>query len=181
MVYSLALVGILMQFAVFTWAAVVAWYLRWKSQSIQNYGPLMFIGGTLVMCSGVLWSACLIGNSTSELTYQRMPEASMKQSASRIYWIQPGDQVIGDQEVSSFAFSDAKKLLREYQFSSKLTLDGRTRLHTTIAVLLSALGYISQFIGLRSTHPSVSMAQLGVTLAMAHHQKHATNETADPG
>jgi ankyrin repeat domain-containing protein 50 len=84
-----------------------------------------------------------------------------------MYWVQPGNQTIGDQVFDSFAISDRKTPLQTYITSWKRTQNddsGLTGVWT--AVLATVIGFAGQFLGLRACHSSVAVMQLAVTLAM---------------
>jgi ankyrin repeat protein len=90
---------------------------------------------------------------------------------SKIYWIQPGNQV-GDQVFNAFlAVNEGPgssmttkleyiKSIRDRSFDTKYF-----ETYSTLASTL--LGFIFQFIGLRGLHASVILAQLGSTFLMA--------------
>lgn len=146
------------------------------------------------MCGGVFLCAVLIGESTWETTYRRETKssASTRDSAiaepqtkspastgdsvtaepqtvrSRLLWLQPGDQVIGDQSFDAYAyFEDPHKPLSEYITSHKdMSVSTRFHLYTWFAVVLTMGGYLAQFIGVRGMSVYVSIAQFGSTVIM---------------
>ena len=83
----------------------------------------------------------------------------------RMFWLQPAGQRIGDQEFDGFAYSEAKS---EYITSWKATrATAVTSRRVWLAIILSTLGWVIQFIGLRGVHGSVALYQLAVTLVMS--------------
>ncbi|KAK5994001.1 Ankyrin repeat domain-containing protein 50 [Cladobotryum mycophilum] len=132
-----------------------------RHETSKNYAPGIFIAGTVALCFGMWSCAALIGQTTHELHYQRS-----QKSSERLYWIQPGPQVIGDQSFDPFAYSDNEDQLMTWTSSIK-DFENKFQVHTFFAVLLVLLGYIAQFIGLRGMSAWVSIAQLGITLIMS--------------
>ncbi|KAK0764681.1 hypothetical protein N5P37_002147 [Trichoderma harzianum] len=166
--YVIALVGFILQAGILVFAGTAVWLLKWNlqkpnSEASRNYAPGIFIAGTITLCLGVWSCAALIGQTTNEQYYRRLPESS-----DVLYWIQPGPQVIGDQSFGSFAHSDAngKDRLMMWTSSTK-DFDKNFEAVTYFAVSLVLLGYIAQFIGLRGLNAWISIAQLGITLIMS--------------
>ncbi|KAK3899946.1 hypothetical protein C8A05DRAFT_36423 [Staphylotrichum tortipilum] len=88
----------------------------------------------------------------------------------QIFWLQCGDQRVGDQQFRSFAYSEEK---REYT-TSYLRDEVRYALHRFtlstvlwLAIVLSLLGFACQFVGFRSLHGSIALYQLACTLTMS--------------
>ncbi|KAK6725213.1 hypothetical protein SNK04_004017 [Fusarium graminearum] len=166
---SIAILGFLLQGGVLALAGVGVWMLGWNlggsgSSASTNYAPIMFITGTVVMCGGMFWCAALIGQTTQEVSYAR--KAGTPQS--RLVWLQPGPQVIGDQSFDAFAhFENTEKEPLSVWTSSRKDFNDRFEIYTFFAVGSVLLGYISQFIGLRGMKAWVSLAQLGITVTMS--------------
>ncbi|KAK6502813.1 hypothetical protein TWF481_007858 [Arthrobotrys musiformis] len=85
-----------------------------------------------------------------------------------IFWLQPGNQSVGDQVFDSFAHWDNRDV---YVTSWRVDLDGPKPFNSMVAIgpaiVFSTLGFILQFIGLRGLHGSVALYQLAATLIMA--------------
>lgn len=176
-----ALVGFILQSGVIVMAAVISWKLQWTTdgppESIvdmatavsNNRSSMSFVIGTLCMCSGMLACAALIGESTEERKYRRRIEGP-RQQQSQLFWIQPGNQVVGDETFDAFAYAEDVngKPLLEYTTSTKRSTDAfHPYPYTWASVVLTVGGYIAQFIGLRGMNASISIAQLGITLFMS--------------
>lgn len=92
-----------------------------------------------------------------------------------MFWLQPGNQRIGDQLFNAFAYSENKEsFITSWKVDLELESErlGIVRLskHTFqlwVAIGSSTCGFICQFLGLRGLHGSVALYQLGVTLCMA--------------
>ncbi|KAF0644307.1 hypothetical protein FPSE5266_03430 [Fusarium pseudograminearum] len=166
---AIALLGFILQGGVLTLAGVGVWMLGWNlsdsgSSASKNYAPIMFITGTIVMCGGMFSCAALIGQTTREVRYSREPGTPR----SRLLWLQPGPQVIGDQSFDAFAhFENIEEEPLPVWTSSRKDFNERFELYTFFAVTAVLLGYISQFIGLRGMKAWVSLAQLGITIIMS--------------
>ncbi|KAM6478850.1 hypothetical protein HDV62DRAFT_370078 [Trichoderma sp. SZMC 28011] len=166
--YVVAIIGFVLQAGILVFAGSAVWLLKWNLQKSntktpQDYAPGVFITGTIILCLGIWLCAALIGQTTNERYYRRLPESS-----DILYWVQPGPQIIGDQTFRSFAYSDAKPKDRLNMWVSS-TKDFNTNFEviTFIAVSLVLVGYIAQFIGLRGMNAWISIAQLGITLVMS--------------
>ncbi|KAK4099632.1 hypothetical protein N658DRAFT_429398, partial [Parathielavia hyrcaniae] len=125
---------------------------------------LLFIIGTVLMCSGMGACAALIGRTTREFVdTKREPERE------RLVWLQPGNQKIGDQSFDSYAiFETQGRPVTRYIIS---TMDDRRRekmhVQTTFAAATTLVGFIAQFIGIRGLSAWVSLAQLAITIVMS--------------
>lgn len=129
----------------------------------------MTIAGTILLCTGMALCANLIESITEERVYKRhVNKEGQTTTSTKMYWVQPGNQTIGDQVFDSFAFSDEKNPLQSYITSWKDTQsDGSSMTRVWAAVLATAIGFVCQFLGLRACHSSVAVMQLAVTVAMS--------------
>jgi ankyrin repeat protein len=174
-----AVVGVVLQSAVLVWAVVARYKFRFiKEDPTDKYAVPITVIGTISLALGVGLCAFLIESSTEERWFKRKRE----EVGSHMYWVQPGNQYVGDQAFDSFAYSDRRAPLTQYISSRKKPESGlkhaqnprsvksdkgpHIRLVYT-AVGLTALGFIMQFLGLRACHSSVAVAQLGVMLVMS--------------
>jgi ankyrin repeat protein len=151
-----------------------------------NREPIAFIIGTVALCTGMFWCAALVGQITEEEFFRRtrivrskptspvswfqsllQTKYSDSQQRSRLFWLQPGNQVIGDQTFDAFAYAeDPNNPLQEYTTSRKKSRDKYT-IYTWGAVVLTLAGYIAQFVGLRGMNAWISIAQLAATVVMS--------------
>ena len=168
--WVIAVTGLILQVGVAVLAGVGVWILGWNLNesegSAKNYAPIMYVSGTVMLCFGMWSCAALIGQTTDEIRFKRLNLASAHQS--RLLWLQPGPQIIGDQSFDPFAyFEDTKKdPLRVWTSSSKSFPDV-FELYTVFAIVITLAGYVVQFIGLRGMKGWVSLAQLGITIVMS--------------
>ena len=93
-----------------------------------------------------------------------------------MFWLQPGDQRVGDQLFNAFAYSKsgdtyitswkAEVAVESHRrpWSARLA---QPRLSLEVAIVSSCCGFVCQFVGLRGLHGSVALYQLAVTLCMA--------------
>ncbi|OJJ86788.1 uncharacterized protein ASPGLDRAFT_33671 [Aspergillus glaucus CBS 516.65] len=140
-----ALFGLLVQCGVLAYAGLVTYCLRWDKDGlvVPGYGFPVYTSGTLLLSIGMFLCACLIEMSTKERIFRKRPDSNRM----FFYWIQPGNQVIGDQVFGSFAHCDKRAPLTHY--------------------ITSMAGFLLQFIGSRASHSSIAVVQLGVTLVMS--------------
>jgi len=169
--WTIASVGFVLQGGILALAAVGVWVLHWEvsnsaTTSSRTYAPIMFITGSILMCSGMWGCAALIGQTTRETRFERNKPSSTAQ-CSQLIWLQPGPQVIGDQIFYPFAHLETpENPIRIWTSSIKIS-DRRFETYTYFAVLAVLIGYIMQFIGLRGLKAWVALAQLGATVVMS--------------
>jgi uncharacterized membrane protein len=158
-----ATIGIILQAAVLVWASVARYIFQLRrGHSQDSYAvPLIFIGTVLLM-TGIALCAFLIEESTKERIFTKRNH----HNRSRIYWLQPGTQFVGDQAFDSFAYTHPDSGLTRYITSWKDTnpFSGNW---VWVAITLTMVGFILQFLGLRSCHSSVAIAQLALTIMMS--------------
>lgn len=118
------------------------------------------------MCLGMGFCAALIGQTTHERLLKRT--SLNKSSRSRILWLQPGPQVIGDQSFDPFAhLENPEKGPLQVWMSSRKIFKEKFEKYTYVAVIFVLAGYIVQFIGLRGLSAWISLAQVGITIVMS--------------
>lgn len=91
---------------------------------------------------------------------------------SKIYWLQPGHQKVGDQVFGAFMGANEgpdAQLTTDLSYikstKSPKYNDKKSQLFLTVS--LTVFGFVVQFVGLRGLHPSIIMAQMGATLIMS--------------
>lgn len=175
------IVGFLAQGAVLTFAAVSQYKLRLpKNDSfIPSYAFPVFLLGTVTLAGGMFLCARVVETSTQETVWE--PKNA---DTTRVVWLQQGGQKVGDQVFESFARVDSQGKV----YTSQKGEDGkkeRTALAAT-AVCVTLVGFIAQFFGLRATHSSVIVLQLGAILVMtgirsyAHSRRDNNNDIEKP-
>ncbi|KAK7408945.1 hypothetical protein QQX98_008889 [Neonectria punicea] len=170
---AIAITGVTLQAGILALAGVGVWILEWNlstggAPASRNYAPVMFIFGTIVLCAGMWACAFLIGQTTREVRFRRRGEKPTAQRP-RLFWLQPGPQVIGDQSFDPYGYAeDAEHAPQGVWMSSRKHFNDRLfEINTILAVSAVALGYVAQFIGLRGMKAWVALAQLAVTLVMS--------------
>ncbi|KAI0490415.1 hypothetical protein F4859DRAFT_520234 [Xylaria cf. heliscus] len=159
--------GTMLQYFVLIWATLTRYYYQWIRHSREDdYAVPFTVVGTILLCLGMALCANLIETKTEEHVYQRVKKSDSR-GASKIYWVQPGNQTIGDQVFDSFAYSDAEHTLERYIISWKFDVEDSNIRWTWTAVAMSSTGFVFLFLGLRACHSSVSIAQLGATILMS--------------
>ncbi|KAK4251296.1 hypothetical protein C7999DRAFT_28026 [Corynascus novoguineensis] len=180
-----AVVGFILQAGVLVLASTGVWILGWNlnqgDTASGHYAPIMYIVGTVLMCGGMWSCAALIGQTTHERYYERIDHPTRQTThkrynqridqsqppATRLLWLQPGPQVIGDQSFDPFAYIEKKSDPLRIWTSSIKNFETQFEVYTFFAVLAVLIGYIMQFIGLRGMEAWVSLAQLGITIIMS--------------
>lgn len=170
---AIAATGVILQVGVLVLAGVGVWVLKWNlndggKPASRDYAPIMFISGTIVMCAGMWACAYLIGQTTHEVRFRRRGKKPAGE-CPRLFWLQPGPQVIGDQSFDPYGHvEDTEHAPHGLWMSSRKFFDERLfEINTILAITAVTLGYIAQFIGLRGMKAWVALAQLAVTLLMS--------------
>lgn len=134
-------------------------------KAVASYAFPLYLIGTTLLFLGMFFCAFIMERSSKEFYLKA-------EKRSKIYWLQPGNQDVGDQVFNAFLAvnegpdsSMTKKLryiksIRDRRFDRKYL-----EIYSTLASTI--LGFIFQFIGLRGLHASVILAQLGSTFLMA--------------
>ncbi|KAL4988309.1 hypothetical protein BDW68DRAFT_196812 [Aspergillus falconensis] len=164
-----ALLGIILQGGTLAYAALT---IFWSSgifgkddNSAEKYALPFYIFGSISLSVGMFLCAFLIERSSSEsYLYPNNP--------SKLYWLQPGRQKIGDQDFGAFLAVDEgpdSSTSQELKYIKSVRgpppKGKRPLLVFTICVTM--MGFVLQFVGLRGLHPSVIIADVGSTLLMA--------------
>lgn len=132
---------------------------------VPSYAFPFYIIGTIFLFIGMLVSAIVIERSSEEYYFK-------PKKPSKIFWLQPGKQNVGDQVFNAFmAVKEGSKSTMttkmEYIKSVRVRrYDGR-HVEIYMTLLSTLLGFIFQFVGLRGLHASVVLAQLGSTFVMS--------------
>jgi ankyrin repeat protein len=158
--YGAAIFGCLMQASVLgygAWAVFIQGLMK-EDQSTTHLYFWLALTGTLLLVIGMFLCAWLIEKSTQERKFKFNKE---------VFWLQPGNQRVGDQTFEAFAYSTN---LKEYITSWKNEEDGDTNWRRgafiRLAISTSIFGFVLQFTGLRGLHSSVAMYQFAATLSM---------------
>ncbi|KAK8186455.1 hypothetical protein BC567DRAFT_259698 [Phyllosticta citribraziliensis] len=164
-----ALCGFLLQSAVMVFAALTTYRLRDQFKKddayVADYAFPCTLIGTVLLALGVGLCAYVVTKTSKQRVFRKQPDCSC-----RLFWIQPGNQIIGDQVFDSFAFSESiEKPMTEYTTKWKETQRKNKQVSILVwsAISLSICGFVLQFLGLRALHSSVSVAQLGVMIVMS--------------
>ncbi|KAL4740094.1 hypothetical protein BDV11DRAFT_186156 [Aspergillus similis] len=167
--YAAALLGIILQGGTLAYAALTVF---WSSgifgndiNSAANYALPFYIYGSVSLSLGMFLCAFLIERSSSEsYLYPNKP--------SKLYWLQPGRQSIGDQDFGAFLAveegpnSSTSQDLKYIKSVRGPPPKGKRPL-LVFTILVTMVGFVLQFVGLRGLHPSVIIADVGSTLLMA--------------
>ncbi|KAI2735236.1 hypothetical protein DTO013E5_1821 [Penicillium roqueforti] len=136
-----------------------------NDKAVAPYAFPLYIIGTTLLFLGMFFCAFIMERSSKEFYLKA-------EKPSKIYWLQPGNQDVGDQVFNAFlavnegpesSMTDKlryTKSIRDRRFDRKY-------LETYSTLISTILGFICQFVGLRGLHSSVTLAQLGSTFLMA--------------
>lgn len=147
-------------------------HFKKNDKAVASYAFPLYLIGTALLFIGMFFCAFIMERSSEEF-YLRPTKPS------KMYWVQPGNQEIGDQAVNAFLAVEEHpeeyiKSVRDRRFDTKYL-----EIYSTLASTL--LGFILQFVGLRGLHASVTLAQLGSTFLMAIIRTFLRTERMGPG
>ncbi|KAL3453493.1 hypothetical protein BJX65DRAFT_302395 [Aspergillus insuetus] len=167
--WAAAILGIVMQGGTLAYAAMtVYWYtglFKNTEKASDSYAFPLYLYGSVTLSIGMFLCAFMIERSSTE--YRASPA-----TPSKIYWLQPGRQTIGDQDFGAFlAVNEGPnaQLTRNLTYVKSVrnpSSKGRGPM-LIFTICVTMLGFILQFVGLRGLHPSVIIADVGSTLLMA--------------
>ncbi|PVH69611.1 hypothetical protein DL98DRAFT_392287, partial [Cadophora sp. DSE1049] len=192
----IAIFGVSVQLSFFVFATRVTFYwpsLYTDEKQPSNWGFVLAILGTLLVVLGMTLCAFLIERKSHERwfdAHQRLHTQrkgitrlfkwvkdlvwGMKNVGpagdTTIYWLQPGDQRVGDQQFNAFAHSKQ----RDTYITSWKMVHGKAdhgKLHYLdillwVALFSSLVGFVLQFVGFRGLHGAIALYQIGATLLM---------------
>jgi hypothetical protein len=176
--WLVTVLGLTLQVGVVVMAGTLCWREQWTQDGpppgitdLQtafhaNKGPLLYAIGTMLLCAGMFSSAALIGQSTRERTFRRKAKWNRPKSRSRLFWLQPGNQVVGDETFDAYGYSEQNGMKSEYM-TSRMDKNSKSSVYTWAVVIISIGGYVVQFVSLRGMNAWISIAQLGATLFMS--------------
>lgn len=134
-------------------------------EPVPSYAFPFYIIGTVFLFVGMLYCAIIIEHSSKEYYFK-------PNTPSKIYWLQPGNQHVGDQVFNAYMAVEEgpnSNMTTDLQYIKSTRIpkyDGRyVEIYSTL--FFTILGFIVQFVGLRGLHASVILAQLGATLLMS--------------
>ncbi|KAJ5692535.1 hypothetical protein N7462_001958 [Penicillium macrosclerotiorum] len=165
-----AIIGTVLQTGVVVYAAITVFIFpgsfKKDGKAVPSYAFPLYITGTSFLFLGMLYCAIIIQRSSKN--YKFMPE-----KPSKLYWLQPGNQNVGDQVFRAFLASEEEQYSKlatsaaPYIKSMRFHRNPDRYMQVYLALFFTVTGYIFQFIGLRGLHASVILAQLGSTFVMA--------------
>ncbi|KAL3463062.1 hypothetical protein BJX64DRAFT_132932 [Aspergillus heterothallicus] len=167
--WAAALLGIILQGGTLGYAAMtVFWFsglFKKSEMTSDSYAFPLYLCGSISLSIGMFLCAFMIERSSTE-------HYSSPVTPSKIYWLQPGRQTIGDQDFGAFlAVNEGPnaELTPDLTYiksvrSNPLKARGPLLVFT---ICVTMVGFVLQFVGLRGLHPSVIVADIGSTLLMA--------------
>ncbi|PYH79726.1 hypothetical protein BO82DRAFT_356148 [Aspergillus uvarum CBS 121591] len=167
--YAAAALGFLLQVGVLIYSAITVFsypshFLK-DGSPVVDYAFPLFFSGTMLLSIGMFFCAFLIQRSSAKC-YIRPTVPS------KIYWLQPGDQDVGDQTFGAYLAVNegsgggaSKDLL--YIKSVRSPIRSTERPLLALAVTTAVVGFVTQFVGFRGLHASVILAQVGSTFLMS--------------
>ncbi|KAJ5111313.1 hypothetical protein N7532_001848 [Penicillium argentinense] len=177
--YCAAMLGIVMQIGVMAYSAITVFVFpsdfKKNDKAVPGYAFPFYITGTTLLFTGMLSSAIIIRHSSVLYKFER-------NKPGKTYWLQPGNQHVGDQVFGAFMTSSKRPVYLKSIRAPKY-LDHENLKHGKLYMILGAtiVGFVIQFVGLRGLHASVILAQLGSTLAMSILRTCLRTERMAPG
>ncbi|KAI4865304.1 hypothetical protein F4820DRAFT_458239 [Hypoxylon rubiginosum] len=167
--WGAAVTGFLAQVSVLLFGAVVQYRLHWMKDEnpIEPWAFPFTLGGTICVCGGMFFCAFLVNDSTKERKFQRKKgkqtfDPFLFSSSNELPWT----DYITSWKKSTVQASKVNHELGRPSWVGRLTLKPSSEIWTLVATSVTMVGFVLQFVGLRSMHSAVSLLQLGVTLGM---------------
>ncbi|KAI2820682.1 hypothetical protein CBS115989_3518 [Aspergillus niger] len=167
--YAAAVLGLGLQVGVIVYAAITVYLFpvqfRKDGSLVVSYAFPLFSLGSIFLCIGMFLCAFIIERSSTEC-YIRPAKPS------KIYWLQPGGQDVGDQVFGAFLGvsegpnSKATEDLLYIKSVRSPEIFGKGPL-LMFTVVITLIGFVIQFVGIRGLHASVVLAEMGATLLMS--------------
>ena len=176
-----AVFGVLLQLGVVVFAGVGVYRSAWKQmfekdgQPVQRHAFPSMAAGTVALVIGMFMCCHIVERSTTEATWHIQEPDGYR---VMVAWLQKGGEV-SDQQFESFILSRATESKNRNRMSefvrNLLRTDTRLlirtshknpkdqALYTTVAVFISLVGFVVQFVGLRGLAWHVTIAQLIAT------------------
>ncbi|KAF4464294.1 ankyrin repeat [Fusarium albosuccineum] len=166
-----AALGIILQTAVLVFFGLMVYHPKLKPSFQRDEGPVgahsfpLAAGGTLILVLGLLLCGHVVEGSTEEEQYETTTNFDVG-----MYWLQQ-NQIVADQFFESYAtFSRTSHLVitisRRKNALSDSSTTGFLETRTTSGAIISILGFMLQFMGLRAMNSAASLAQLGAVAIM---------------
>ncbi|KAL4732919.1 hypothetical protein BDV11DRAFT_176189, partial [Aspergillus similis] len=164
--YAAAVSGLTLQIGTMVYAGLTTVYQNRFSRPDKLFPQAalpLFVIGTTLLCMGMFGCAYIIEKTTKETYYRQ------KTNACCVWWLQPGEQQVGDQTFSSWATSknSIRRGGRIYVRSVKDSKQSSSKWLFTASLGASGGGFVFQLLGYRGLHSSVLFMQLLSTLVMA--------------
>lgn len=160
--WAFALVGIVLQFGVLLYSGFITYHPAVMFQKgglpIEPYAYPCTAIGTVLLVGGLLICSHVVESSTRESFYRP------KQCEARMVYLQKAGTA-ADQYFGSFAIF-AKEGKSVIATSRREPIGPVHEFKTVLGTLITLLGFVVQFVGLRSMHWSATIAQLGATIIM---------------
>ncbi|KAL7929360.1 ankyrin repeat-containing domain protein [Trichoderma chlorosporum] len=172
--------GILLQIGFLLYCGFITNYSKITSKfrkdgnTVARYAFPLTIIGTVVLSIGMFICSNVVESSTKEETFQ--PAEHWR---ARLVWLQQ-EKTVGDEEFQSFALytgEDQPNIITSSRADHSEDSDDTQRqdpeglkdftFRTVLGTIIGLVGYITQFIGFRGMHWSVSVASLIAVLIMA--------------
>ncbi|KAL9106123.1 MAG: hypothetical protein Q9227_008823 [Pyrenula ochraceoflavens] len=152
----LAILAIVIQSTVFVWGAWMSYHIR-PLRVDQRFAYPMLVGGTCLVSFGMVLCSWLVQKSSINEVWSLYNPFERRKRPIKLMWLQRR-QVVNDQLFPSFAIECLESnLMLSY---TNETLSERHQLWVLVGSITSLIGFVSQFVGLRNLHWSVSIAQL---------------------
>ncbi|KAF2856854.1 hypothetical protein T440DRAFT_512849 [Plenodomus tracheiphilus IPT5] len=134
---------------------------------IEPRGEDVEVGPTSDLINRELSTSAVDGVTTSMSGITGSVIRPLDSPHTTLYWVQPGEQIIGDQTFESFIYSDKNRPLPYYTISWRRLMGQQERTMTWIASSFTIAAFVIQFVGLRGLHSSVSLYQTAIVLIMS--------------
>jgi hypothetical protein len=165
----IATFGVALQCFVLVFSALATYRWSWLKggSRVTGYAYPLAAVGTIAICCGMIICTHVVEASTSK------SRLDVKKAGIQVVWLQR-NQTVNDQVFSARAFiinddtSSNRQKTQCIRTSQRTSQRNGTVFHikTLIGTVVSLVGFVLQFVGLRGLHWSATIAQLGAMFLM---------------
>ncbi|KAK4148034.1 uncharacterized protein C8A04DRAFT_33569 [Dichotomopilus funicola] len=166
--YFVAATGTFLQLGVLVFSGFTAYHPPFRLEWLKNDMPVADYAypcnatGTLLLVVGMLVCSYVVESSTTEDSYR---PAEHEGREARVVWLQRSG-IVNDQRFESFAVYPQEPSALITTSKRKRSQSGLDLVITVVGTVVSLVGFVLQFVGLRGLHWSSSIAQLIATGSM---------------
>ncbi|KAJ4855817.1 ankyrin repeats (3 copies) domain-containing protein [Trichoderma breve] len=165
-IYLAATIGVILQLGALVYFGFITYHQPIKGKFLKDgkrvvdYAFPCAAGGTLLLVLGLFMCAWVVEKSTAEKCYKADKHQIF------IVWLQKHHTVAEENMQESPIFGHTEKDAEDTKEKDEQTRERILENITFIGALISLIGFIAQFIGMRGLNWTASILQLGITIVV---------------